>query len=547
MKKVSYQDLLSLLRREIEEKEKKQALLDEVNKKLKLLDRVLNYKGKQNVSKYFQNVGITRFERFFHKKPKVCMGDMYGWTYDIVFFAKRIKNMSPQQRTLFYQYTFGNISTKVQDRFVRDVTEFKKLAGKSNLSKQENLMLTKSLINITTSLSMMFHSYYKLQDKQKELQNEITKTTTLSDLKRLLQKLEYVQYYYFTEKDKRILLALESCHKKRLKQLEIFCNQHNHEWKQQQEEKKKILSEIKKIEVSRHIVSKNANKMVTLVKEDTQFDKVIPVELQKEKENVYVTSLFQLLKLEANLESLESYLPTVEFKDYYLLRDGLLRKVEEEIEELNKIKKDVSNVEERSYLEEEVLRLRHLFESLEQYFQKQEIEQQELPNETIFENEIIYLLQPSGIPYIMKDIKNQLEKEQIPYFIKALNRIKQGTVDFDIRKLNKFKEGKGYFGASDVFEAKAGQIRILFQYLGDHKVAVLMYFIKKDNHTTVLLREMMKERIANCEEQVQTLRKKITNHTLDSTILKQSYETEQELLEMFATKDKKVKKNYSLR
>lgn len=544
MKLVGYQDVVFLVKTAIEKKEKKQLLLDEVNKKLKLLSRVLNYKGNHDVSKYFRNDGLTKLERFFRKKPKARINDIYEWTFDIVFFARRIKNMPPQQRTLFYQYAFGNIPAKVQDHFIHDVTEYKKIAGKIDTNIQENFMKTKYFINITTSLSMMFQSYYKLQDKQKKLQKELTEHATLGELKRLLQKLEHGECCYFTEKDKRILLSLESCHKKRLKQLENFCNQYNNEWIKKQEEKKKILSKIKKMEVNHHMIPKDA---VVFVKEDVQFDEKVPVEFEEEKENVYVTNLFQLLKLVSKLESLESYLPTMEFKDYYLLRDGLLKRVEEEMEELNQMKKEISDVEERSYLEEELLRLRYLSEYLKQYFHEQEKEKQVLPNETMLGNEIIYLLQPSGVPYIVKDVKNQLEKEQIPYFIKALDRIKQGTVDFDIRKLNKFKDGKGYFGANDVFEAKAGQIRILFQYLGDHKVAVLMYFNKKDNHTTILLREMMKERITNCEEQVQTLRKEIANKTLNSTILDHSYKTEQELLETFAMQDKRLKKNYSLR
>lgn len=544
MKQVEHKDVLSFVKNEIEKKEKKQLLLDEVNKKLKLLGRVLNYKGNHDVSKYFRNDGFTKVERFLHKKPKARIHDIYEWTYDISYFTKRIKNMPVQQRNLFYQYAFGNVSTKVPEHFIRDVTEYTKLASKNNTNTLENLMKIKYFIRITTSLSMMFHSYYKLQAKQKELQQELVEPTTLGELKRLVKKLEHAEQCYFTEKDKRILLSFNFRHKKILKQLETFFNQHNNEWLHSQEKKKEILSKIKKLEVNHHTVQKDN---IVLVTEDVPFDEIIPVEYEEEQENVYVTNLFQLLKLEPNLESLESYLPTIEFKDYYLLRDGLLEKVEEEIQELKQAKKETNDVEEQGYLEEELLHLHQMIEYLKQYFHDQETEKQLETNDTALENEIIYLLQPSGVPFIIKDMKNQLEKEQIPYFIKALNRIKQGTDDFDSRKLNKFKDGKGYFGANDVFEAKAGQIRILFQYLGDHKIAVFMYFNKKSNHTTTLLREMMKERITHCEEQVETLREEIANNTLNPIILEQSYQIEQDLLEKLELQDKKGKKNYSLR
>lgn len=544
MKQVEHKDVLSFVKNEIEKKEKKQLLLDEVNKKLKLLGRVLNYKGNHDVSKYFRNDGLTKVERFLHKKPKARIYDIYEWTYDISYFTKRIKNMPVQQRNLFYQYAFGNVSTKVPEHFIRDVTEYTKLASKNNTNTHENLMKIKYFIRITTSLSMMFHSYYKLQAKQKELQQELVEPTTLGELKRLVKKLEHAEQCYFTEKDKRILLSFNFRHKKILKQLETFFNQHNNEWLHNQEKKKEILSKIKKLEVNHHTVQKDN---IVLVTEDVPFDEIIPVEYEEEQENVYVTNLFQLLKLEPNLESLESYLPTIEFKDYYLLRDGLLEKVEEEIQELKQAKKETNDVEEQCYLEEELLHLHQMIEYLKQYFYDQETEKQLETNGTVLENEIIYLLQPSGVPFLIKDMKNQLEKEQIPYFIKALNRIKQGTVDFDSRKLNKFKDGKGYFGANDVFEAKAGQIRILFQYLGDHKIAVFMYFNKKSNHTTTLLREMMKERIIHCEDQVETLREEIANNTLNPIILEQSYQIEQDLLEKLELQDKKGTKNYSLR
>lgn len=542
MKPVTYDDIIELVRQELNIRMGKQQELEEYNKKIKLLSHVLEYKGKVEASRFLKKDKLPCLKRLFYPKTEIKGKDIQQLSIDISHFSNRIKNLTDHQRTIFYETIFGKISKKVQINFIRDITEYKKLSMKKNPTTLDFVQLTKYFINLTTSLSMMFEVYSKYQAKRQKLQEELSVFPKIIDLKRILRKLEKLDTYYLTEKDKKVLLSLVNGKKKAKTLLETFIKTHNENWKLEQEKKKETLQKIKSLEVkNRSIRSDN----IVLVKE-SKIDTDVLVETSLEKENAYVTSLLELLRVEPKLENLTSFLPTIEFQDYYLIRDELLEKVEEEYHLLHQAKRNIKEEEELDYITEEIDKIKSIYDYLCQYFkmyEKEEKKELEKHNEEI-SNKLIFLVNSNGIPYFIKDIKNDLEREQIPYLLKAMKRMKQGVLDFDTRKLNKFKSGKGYLGADDVFEAKAGQVRILFQYLGEHKIGVLMYFNKKSNRTTLRLHEMMRERITNCQAQVEWLRGEIETGTLEYSIFTNARKEEQNLIYYLLEQDKSLKKKY---
>lgn len=528
--------------REIEYREKKQKELDTLNRNIKIMGRILEYKGKQNVGSILKDTGFTKVKRFFHKKNTTKRFDMHELGFDIAYFSNRIKNLSEQQRQEFYQVVFGTINHSVRQNFIRDIETYKKLAMKYNPSTIDVWNKRKYLINITTSLSMMFDSYHKLQQKQVTLRQELSNQPMIGQLKRLSKKLELSNQNKLTEKDTVILTSLLTSKKKEKKKMMNFIKKYNAEWEKKQKEKKETLKTIKSLEVKNRTISKQN---IILVREESLPNFTIELVEEEPKENEYVSSLLELLKLEPNLDTMQEYLPTIEFQDYYMIKNELLDKVEQEIVSIKQLKKQATE-DEISYFTEELTTMQTILNQLIEYFDEYEKEEQEELQEQMIEkqNQLLYVTNASGISYFMKDIKNELEKDQIPYLLKAIQRVKQGMNDFDTRKLNKFKEGKGFLGADDVFEAKAGQVRVLFQYLGGNKVAILMYFNKKSNRTTSLLHEMMKERITNCQEQVEYFRKKVVDGTFDEQVLDMARKEEECIMHYLETKDKTLRKKY---
>lgn len=534
---------------EIVKRNKKECELEELNKDLKLLSTVLEYKKKERLSKLFETDKVSLLQKFFKKKYNVKASDLSDLAKDVTYFSTRITNLTDEQRKRFYEILFGKKSDKVQEDFIHDVKRLRlykmnQISGYTNL---ETYKAMKYAISVITSLSMMFEEYYRLQKKQSKLRTELLSIPLKGELKRVTKKLQCLENCYFTEKDIQVIKSISTLSGRKKRQMETFIIKHNNNWKKEQEQKKQLLDQIKRLEIKN---SNIMNKNITLIKEENfeieECDCNKTDEVEKLEENEYVKSLVQLLLSEPNLDTIKPLLPTIEFKDYYIIQSELLEKINEQIEILKSEKKNTGDDFEQEFISSEIERIKIIYKFIKNYFQTYEKEAEIDFSENIIqqENELIYLTNQNGTPYLIKDVITNLTKEQIPHFMKAISYIKKGNISFNQTKLNKFSSAKGFLGASDVFEAKEKQVRIIFQYLGDHKIAILMYFNKQSNKTTSLLREIIKNRVLNCKDQVEYLRNQIENGYLDNLILEHSKKQENELLSYIMEQDKTFKKKY---
>lgn len=533
---------------ETEKRNKKECELEELNKKIKLLSTVLEYKKKERLSKIFKDDKASFMSKKFKRKYNVKISDLIDLRKDVIYFSARITNLSDEQGKKFYKILFGKNGEKIQKAFMRDVQQFQSYKTKpiSSYLNLETYKIMKHTINVAATLSIMFEEYYKLLKKQSKLQNELLNIPLKGELKRLIKKIECLEMCYFSEKDIQTIRSISTISTRQKKQLETFIIEHNNNWKKDQQQKKLLVEQIKKLEVKKSDI---INENITLIREENfkieECDSNKTKNIEKLKENDYVNSLVQLLLSEQNLDTIKHLLPTREFKDYYNIQKELIENIDKQIELLKSERRNTEDSLEQELISSEIDRIKIIYKFIKDYFKIHEKETESNFSGTVIEreNELIYLFHQNGASYLIQDLSDNLSKEQIPHFMKALSYIKKGNISFNQTKLNKFSAAKGFFGASDIFEAKEKQVRIIFQYLGDHKIGILMYFNKDSNETTIKQREAIKNRVLNCKDQVEYLRNKIGNKCLDSQILEYYQGLEKDILSYIGELDVNFKKN----
>lgn len=459
--------LKPLLESYVEEYEKNESEILELKKKIKLLDGLIE------------------------KAPMIM---------------KKIPALNKNQIELF-----ESCFTKTQNSDIRCAIKLANVIKKNVIQKDSFKAIIEIIIPKLAELKTQKEICFT---KKRALQNA-------PKVNKLIQKMDLRKEISFSEKEQEILLETLGMHymhdvavpiaehlflelekQREMKSLDI------------EKERSKKKSSITKTAISKNIVcTKNSPFEEEKIVFDENEQEVTDELYESEKEQYW----FHLQQIE-DIRTLPEYLPKKNYSNYREVMKYLLEKIKDELKIYNELSENVTGKDEIEEIDNQIAFLSNLFEEIRKDFVSfyETKDGLEKVNETLSfqENHLFFLKKGSGTSYIESDLSgHDFTKERLEAVKTMLLDLQKDTFRRDETHFRKFTNNSKINRHYSIYELKSYQTRIIFTYLGNNNIAVLMAFCKKTDNSNSLL-NMIANRVSDCVPEIERLKYEIAEERL---------------------------------
>lgn len=369
----------------------------------------------------------------------------------------------------------------------------------------------------------------KINIKQDALQQIVRSDyCNISQITAISQHLKNNELYRFSKKQQEMIRQVLNTYEdgeELLKASDYLFYLAEQKYQKEQQEKEYL-------NVQSKIVTLKKKKEVNIKKENDKNDQLLekleietPVEIKPKDYKCHIEeeNYWNSIKTIEHLSQLEQYLPKYDYSNYRDIMKYLLKKVKEEMDDYLLLV-DSELEEEKEVIDNQISFLSNMFEILKNHFvqyyhQYDDLEQ--VNHELSFEkNQLFFVEKKSGTPYLLSDLEsNAFNKERLTAVKKLLLQLQQDTFPRDEKHFRKFSNNKRITKYFNVYELKDYQTRLLFTYVGPHKIAVIMAFCKKTDNSVSIL-NTVSNRMIECSNKIMELKEWILNDEIPENYLK---------------------------
>ena len=206
--------------------------------------------------------------------------------------------------------------------------------------------------------------------------------------------------------------------------------------------------------------------------------------MDNEDRKSLIDSYYEAIILLHEEESIKNALPSTEFNNFSTIINGLIVKLQNEIQSILIESKNCSKEEIEELIKPEIQELKNkvlICRELKRKEEKRNEEEEEVDNKSsiVPQKELIFATTPRGNICVEEDIKD-LPKEHYDKIIKCLEKIERNEEDNNNEKGKLFNNNKKLIG---VREKKEDIIRITLRHLTPDTAYVELVKMKKTNNS----------------------------------------------------------------
>ncbi|MBS7021400.1 MAG: hypothetical protein KH135_06090 [Firmicutes bacterium] len=425
---------------------------------------------------------------------------------------KRIPKLNNTQKELF-QSCF----TKSENSDIKNAIKLYEI-----FQKRERVKKIVKLDSFLTIIKIILDKFDELNEEKERCLEIKSELKSIPAASKLLHEAESGKRTYFTKKEQELVLSVLMISSTSDISVSIaqnlFANlefQKQAEEQQIKKERAQKKNKIKKVEIPKNskLIVENPHTESEVIFMDNQSENKLHDQFEADKERYW----FHLQHIE-DMRQLPSCLPQKNYTNYREVMKFLLQKIKEELSFYNELSEKELDSDGRDEIDNQIAFLSNLFEEVKQEFASyyESEDGMDKVNESLSfqENHLFFIKKPSGTTFIESDLSShEFTKERLEAIKTMIDELQKDTFKRDEKHFRKFTNNAKLNRHYSIYELKNYQTRLLFTYLGENNIAVLMAFCKKTDNSNSLLNTIT-NRILSCVPEIERLKYEIANETI---------------------------------